>query len=163
MEIHTLDSNIFYQLPADISGYWFTEFYQDGTIFGKNMLSKKIDNIASVVDQTVFGTGMPAKTGLGFSLEGPGPASNMMFKMYLIPLYLNTNGKTEKNYTILGYCFETKLPLDFKLSGFGEWNMGKTNWAWNYGEANLEKSLGIISVSYNPALQIVIRQGLRLE
>jgi len=147
--------NASYKLPAEINGYTFGEFYSDGdSYFSKTALTKPVLGNVSVMGQIWNGTGMTDHAGIGVSAIIP-TQEKTFAKAYIIPKYVASTGKAVDNKSVAGYYAEANLPLDMKISSFGEINLDGTKGPeWMYGELNLEKKLtDNISVSYNPALQ----------
>ncbi len=147
--------NADYQLPTGIKGYTFAEFYSDGnSYFSKTTFTKPVIGNVSAMGQMVNGTGFEDHAGLGVSVVIPTP-DHTFAKAYIVPRYLSSAGSPIDNKCVAGYYAEANLPLDMKISSFGEVNLnGKNGAEWMYGELNLEKKLtDKVSVSYNPALQ----------
>ncbi|MFA5797666.1 MAG: hypothetical protein WC916_06575 [Candidatus Woesearchaeota archaeon] len=147
--------NAEYQLPAGIKGFTFAEFYSDGnSYFSKTALTKQVVENVGVMGQMVNGSGFDDHAGLGVSIVVPTPDKTFA-KVYVVPKYFTSNGTPVDNKCVAGYYAEAELPLDMKISSFGEVNLNGTNGVeWMYGEVNLEKKLtDNISISYNPALQ----------
>ena len=145
---------LFYDLPANIKGFTFLEFYQDGdSFFGRTKLTKEVAKGIGLRGDIVHGTGFPNNYGLGLNVDLPG--KNVFTNFYLTPFLVDNKLKKIENKVLSGYFVSMKLPLDIQLSSFGEWNLnGKNGVEWTYGELNLEKKLNKnLSVSYNPALK----------
>ena len=145
---------LFYDLPADIKGFTFLEFYQDGnSYFGRTNLTKEVTKGIALRAEAIHGSGFNDNYGLGLSATIPG--KKVFANFYFTPFLVNKKLKKIENKALLGYFASMKLPLNMKLSSFGEWNLnGKNGVGWNYGELNLEKILNKnLSVSYNPALK----------
>ncbi len=145
--------NATYTLPAGIKGYTFAELYSDGnSYFSKTNLTKSLTDNVAIMGQGVTGSGFDDHAGLGVSATIPTP-ENTFAKAYIIPTYVASDGSSVKNKTVAGFYAEANLPLDFKVSSFGEVNITGTKGAeWMYGELNVEKKFDNVSVSYNPAL-----------
>jgi hypothetical protein len=144
--------NTFYVLPADIAGYNWTEFYTDGTFFGKNTLSKPIIGPISILNQFKYGTGFSPKTGFGLSFSAS-PTKNSFVKTYFIPKMINLKGEFQDNLSITGFYGEIKYGKHAKISGFAEINLSAEKPNWCYGEINIEGIINDnVSISYNPSL-----------
>jgi hypothetical protein len=144
----------FYDLPANIKGFTFLEFYQDGnSFFGRTKLTKEVVKGIGLRADIVHGSGFPNNYGLGLNVDIPG--KNVFTNFYLTPFLVDNKLKKVENKVLSGYFASIKLPFDIQLSSFGEWNLnGKNGVEWTYGELNLEKKLNKnLSVSYNPALK----------
>jgi len=150
--------NLFYNLPGGISGYNWTEVYTDGTICGRNTLSKTIVGKLGAENQFLYNTkglwGMTdvAKTGVGLDYTFT-PTKNILIKPYFTPVLFNSKGIVE-NTSITGVYFtakpfpNTKILKNITVSGFGEMNFSakvdendngttkddKLNPEWSYGE-----------------------------
>lgn len=145
---------LFYDLPADIKGFTFLEFYQDGnSYFGRTNLTKEVTKGIGLRAEAIHGSGFPDNYGLGLNVTIP--SKKVFANFYLTPFWVNNKLKKIENKVLSGYFASMKLPLDMQLSSFGEWNLnGKNGVEWTYGELNLEKKLNKnLSVSYNPALK----------
>jgi hypothetical protein len=145
---------LFYDLPADIKGFTFLEFYQDGnSYFGRTNLTKEITKGIGLRAEAIHGSGFPDNYGLG--LDATISNEKVFANLYLTPFFVNNKLKKIENKVLSGYFASMKLPFDLQLSSFGEWNLnGKDGVEWTYGELNLEKKLNKnLSVSYNPALK----------
>jgi len=145
---------LFYDLPADIKGFTFMEFYQDGdSFFGRTRLTKEVAKGIGLRSDIIHGTGFPNNYGLGLNVDMP--KNKILKNLYLTPFLVDNKLKKVENKVLAGYFASIKLPFDMQLSSFGEWNLnGKNGVQWTYGELNLEKKLSDkLSVSYNPALK----------
>jgi hypothetical protein len=145
---------LFYDLPADIKGFTFLEFYQDGdSFFGRTKLTKEVAKGIGLRSDIVHGSGFPNNYGLGLNVDMP--KNKILKNLYLTPFLVDNKLKKVENKVLAGYFASIKLPFDMQLSSFGEWNLnGKNGVQWTYGELNLEKKLSDkLSVSYNPALK----------
>ena len=145
---------LFYDLPANIKGFTFLEFYQDGnSYFGRTNLTKEVTKGIALRAEAIHGTGFPNNYGLGLSATIPN--KKVFANFYFTPFLVDNKLKKIENKVLSGYFASIKLPLDMQLSSFGEWNLnGKNGVEWTYGELNLEKKLNKnLSVSYNPALK----------
>ncbi|PJE81837.1 hypothetical protein COU58_00735 [Candidatus Pacearchaeota archaeon CG10_big_fil_rev_8_21_14_0_10_32_42] len=152
--------NIFYNLPAEIKGHTFGEFYQNGDDYLlKTNLDKKVMGDAGLKAQIVSGSKFDTKLGLGVSANISSPDSvnpnKITAKVYALPLWMDSNGKGIENRAILGDYLSGKLPLGIKASTFGEINLSaKKGPEWGYGEVSLEKEISNkLAISYNPALK----------
>lgn len=146
--------NLFYNLPGDIKGFTFGEFYQNGNHFVKTNLTRNIDENFGVKAQIVAGSGFNNHAGIGLTANVPTP-SKTFAQVYFIPAYIDMKAKRVDDKSILGYFVSVDLPLGFKASSFGDINLrGKNGAEWSYGELGLEKEiLKNLSLSYNPALK----------
>jgi hypothetical protein len=145
---------LFYDLPANIKGFTFLEFYQDGdSFFGRTKLTKEVAKGIGLRSDIVHGSGFPNNYGLGLNVDMP--KNKILKNLYLTPFLVDNKLKKVENKVLAGYFASIKLPFDMQLSSFGEWNLnGKNGVQWTYGELNLEKKLSDkLSVSYNPALK----------
>lgn len=144
-----LRPTISYQLPESVKGSSFHEFYEDGTHFGKTTLEKGITDDQGIKIQAKYGSHMPTKTGAGFYTKIPSPDDTFV-KVSYIPLWLDLHGKKQDSQ-IFGYYVSVYLPLDMKLSSFGEIDIQQQK--WTYGELGLEKKItDDLSISYQPSL-----------
>jgi hypothetical protein len=151
-------TNTFYGLPADISGYNWTEFYVNGgtTIFGRNTLSKDVTSVAGINvgldNQLIYGTGMPARIGVGAHLS-VSPIKDSFVKGYFTPVLIDTHGKEVPNTSITGVYAEATVTPSLKVSGFYEVNLSsKDGPETSYGEGNLEYMANDnVSISWNPS------------
>jgi len=151
-------TNTFYGLPADISGYNWTEFYVNGgtTIFGRNTLSKEVGKVAGVPvgidNQLIYGTEMPARIGVGAHISLT-PTEGSFVKPYFTPVLIDTHGKEVPNTSIAGVFAEATITPSLKVSGFYEINLSsKDGPETSYGEGNLEYIANDnVSISWNPS------------
>ncbi len=145
---------LFYDLPANIKGFSFFEFYHNGnSYYGKTTLTKKVTKGIKLQAQAVHGSGFCNNYNLGLSANIQNEKVSANF--YCAPLCVSNKLKKIENKVLAGYFASIKLPFDTQLSSFGEWNLnGKNGVGWTYGEINLEKKLNKnLSVSYNPVLK----------
>lgn len=130
--------NTFYNLPGNISGYNWVEFYTDGTFCGRNTLSKTIIGKLGLENQLLYISKVPVSTGIGIDYTFT-PTENILIKPYFTPFLVNSKGKIVKNTSITGIYFSAKITPKITVSGFGEMNFSakiddKLNPEWSYGE-----------------------------
>ena len=150
-----------YELPANIKGFTFLEFYQKGneeggkTYFGRTKLTKEVFKRFGLRADATHGSESPNTYGLGLNVTIPN--KTIFANLYLTPFWVNGKLNKVENKTLAGYFASTKLPFGLELSSFGELNLNAKGGAqWTYGELNLEKKFGKeknFSVAYNPALK----------
>ena len=147
-------SNTFYGLPANISGYDWTEFYGNAntTIFGRNTLSKEIAGPLGIDNQFIYGTGITPRTGVGAHLSLT-PLKDVFVKPYFTPVLIDIKGKQVPNTSIAGVYAETTINPNLKVSGFYEMNLSAQKGPeTSYGELNVEGIVNDnISLSFNPS------------
>lgn len=148
--------NANYNLPSDVKGYTFGEFYSNGdSYFSKTTLSKAVYDRFGVQAQAVIGSGLTDRLSIGPNAVLPTPEGTFA-KMYWMPTWITAEkGRKVSNRSMLGYFVSADLPLDFTASSFGELNIaGKNGAEWGYGEISLGRKLADkLTLSYNPALK----------
>jgi hypothetical protein len=140
--------NSYTEVSADypilsINGSTFIDFYNNGGYLGRTSLRKKILKDVNCKLKINHDNALFAQAGLGIETIGN---LNISF----MPLWADSKGRV-KDKCILGYSGNVDLPKGFKLNFFGEWNLGKSI-QWGYGEIDIGKKIGPVSISYNPAL-----------
>ncbi len=147
------EANVFYNLPKGISGYTFVDLYNhDGGYFGRTSLTKDFkgtDDLAIKVEGNHINAPL-SDVGIGARLDIPNLPESVYADISLMPFYFDNNGNFIERKGLLQYFASTKLPLDLKLSSFGEWNLRTSN--WEYGEMELARDLGPFSLGYNGVL-----------
>lgn len=148
-----LRGNFFYGLPGGINGYSFVELYRgDNGFFGKTMLTKKLTDELGLKVEALHSNSPLTQVGVGACVDVPMPEGSSL-NIKGLPVYFDENGVVDDK-AVIGYSGSVKLPGDFKLSSFGEINVGaKGGPEWGYGEIFLGRELGNIIVGYNPALK----------
>jgi hypothetical protein len=153
-------SNTFYNLPGKISGYNWIEFYKDGTICGRNTLSKTIASIGKsdkpkvsigLENQMLYITGIPLSTGLGIDMTFT-PTDKILIKPYFTPLFMDSNADMIANTSITGIYFDAALSKHIDISGFGEMNFSAKKPEWSYGELCVKYMRGSAAFEYIPSL-----------
>lgn len=144
-----------FQLPEDIKGSSFLELYGEKGYFGKTTLSKQVEGPVSALVQAVYGSSFDTRYGVGASIGGQ-IADGVYAKAHIIPFWVDDEAKLQKYKSVVGYYIGADLPLDMKLSSFGEIKLdGEKGPEWAYGEIELQKKITeAISVSYQPALKM---------
>ncbi len=147
------EANAFYKLPAGVKGYTFLDLYnQDGTVFGKTTLTKDIANssLAGKV-QVVHANELLTDGGFGLEAKLPTP-KGVVAKVNCTPVWMNGDG-VEKDTVKVGYFVAVNLPKAMTLSSFGEVNVANDKGiTWGYGEVELAKQIGNLTVGYNASL-----------
>lgn len=139
-----------YKLPGEIKGYSFEELYSDRTMFGKTSLTKSITDEQGLLMQAIYGTAPKTTIGAGLYSKIPSPNGTFV-KVHYVPFWIDMDGK-KVDKSIIGYFASINLPLDLKLSSFGELDVSKSP-KWTYGEIGLEKKItDDMTISYQPAL-----------
>jgi hypothetical protein len=143
-------ANMFYQMPSGIDGFTFVNF-SEGGYYGKTTLKKQIDEGISVRGQTVHANEPITQTGVGIGAVVPGLPKNTFLEVNYMPAWFDENGLVE-DQAQAGYFVSVNLPAGIQLSSFGDWNVTGLNPKWMYGEVEVSKKFGPVSVSYNGAL-----------
>ena len=143
-----------YDLPKDISGHSFVEFYDDGSFFGKTTLTKPIDGVPfSAAGQFVYGSDFDTQLGFGGSASTTLGEKGFV-KIHYLPIQTSKEGQIKTDQRKLGYFVSLDLPRDVSISSFGELTFSDDGPAWGYGELSLEKKVSDrFSVKYQPALK----------
>ncbi len=145
--------NLFYSLPGNIKGYTYIDFFKNGTYYGKTSLTRKINNKLGMKSQIVNSNNLFSRAGLGGYINIPFQSKNLSGNLSILPLWVNEKGNLMEDYLTAGYFISMKLPKEFKINFYGEWNvLAKGGPSWNYGEIEVEKNIGPICISYRPAL-----------
>jgi len=149
-------ANAFYNLPFNIKGVTFTEFYTGGKgYFGQTFLEKPLKKGFNFRARAIHVNNPLTKfSPIGLSFSVPKLPKGLSAKLKLDPLWFKSNGERIPNKLDLGYFVSVDLPYGFKASGFGGWNVAdKKGVQWGYGEANLEREIAKgVSIGYNPVL-----------
>ena len=133
-------ANISEKLTDDLKTYNYLEIYGNGTFFGKNALSFKLMENIGILNQTVYGTAMDTRTGLGV-FEQVGKPDTAFIKLYAVPYAINLRGETLKEKANVGYFIEYRLD-SWKFIGFGEFKpYAKPGQDITYMEFALEKNI----------------------
>ena len=148
-----VETRVFYDLPWNMKGYTFIDFYKNGNgYFGKTFWNKTIKYSVGLEEQIIHNNEPFTETGFGVNAFIPYIPKKAFAKVSVVPLWFDKNGKLEDKVTV-GYVGSIDLPKGYKLSSFGEWDIGaKGGPKWTYGEIDLGKKIGPVYVSYNPAL-----------
>ncbi|MCF7872010.1 hypothetical protein K9L97_03165 [Candidatus Woesearchaeota archaeon] len=144
-----------FELPGEIKGSSFLEIYGEKGYYGKTTLSKQVEGPISIIGQGVYGSGFDTRYGIGASVGGK-ITDGIYAKAHIIPLYVDDQGKVQDHKGVAGYYIGADLPLDMKISSFGEIRLdGGKGPEWAYGELSLSKELSDkLSVMYQPALKM---------
>lgn len=150
-EMSYIRTTDFYELPADLTGNNWIEFYTNGTYMGRNTVSKQIFEPISLQHMTRYCTESKLDNGIGVSIDFT--FNSVLLSMYGAPIFINYQGNKVSNSSLLGIFASTQLSDKLKLSGFAEINpSGKEGAEWSFGELNLEYIINEnVSLSYNPA------------
>jgi hypothetical protein len=146
-------TNVAYELPGDIKGFSFVEWYSDDSHFGRTNLSKELASTEEVSIQAKSSTLHKDDKPDAYSL-GVGASTqfgDVKVSGYVLPLWMEQGEITgEVRYgASAGTGFETALGKGY-ASGFVEFS----NDAFLYGEASLGLNLtDKVSVEYNPMLE----------
>jgi hypothetical protein len=145
--------NAFYKLPLDVRGFTFLDWNNETeTYFGKTTLTRAIaDTGISARAQIVHVNELSTETGLGLEAKLPTP-KGITAKVNCMPYWRNNCGE-EKNTVKVGYFVSADLPYNMTLSSFGEANVANPQGiTWAYGEVELAKKIGDLSIGYNASL-----------
>jgi hypothetical protein len=148
------EANAFYKLPFDVRGYTFLDLYnQDGGVFGKTTLTREIaDSGISARVQAIHGNELCTDVGLGLEAKIPTP-KGVTAKVNCTPIWINSDGKEDDTIKV-GYFVALDLPWNMALSSFGEANVASPKGiTWKYGEVELAKKIGNLSIGYNAGLE----------
>lgn len=143
-------SNMFYNLPSDIGGYTWFEFYDEG-YFGRTTLTKRVSENVGVGTHAVIGSGLKNRISPRIQLTIPTP-EGLSANVSSNPYFVDSDGKVD-NVLEVGYFVKKDLPWDMNISSFGLVNLtAKEGSQWTYGEINLQKQFSDFSISYNPSM-----------
>jgi len=157
--------NGFYQLPGEINGFTFLEFYKDGKgFFGKSMLTKGLSKTFSVKGELVHINEPVTYAGVGLGLNLPMPKGSYG-SLKVLPVWVDKQGKYAPNKVIVGYVAGADLGKGWSMSSFGEANIAaKQGPKWCYGEVAVTKEIGKgVNVGYIPALKPVGKLAPKIE
>lgn len=138
--------NLFYELPGDVKGYTFAEFYEDGGAYlAKSSLNKNLKGSLDAQLQVVNGSGFTDQAGLGVDYKIP-TGDNTFAKVKALPVYVGFDGKRVQNKAVIGFYVDRKVYVpvlkDIHVVAFSEINLAaKDGPAWSYGEIHAQKSL----------------------
>ena len=147
------EANTFYKLPGKVSGYTFLDLAnQGGGVFGKTTITRGLaDSGIDAKVQAIHANDACSEVGAGLEAKIPTP-KGVFAKVKCTPVWVNSEGK-ENNKVKAGYFVAMDLPWSMALSSFGEANLANDKGVtWDYGEVELAKKLGNLSVGYNAAL-----------
>jgi len=146
-----------YGLPFGVGGFTFLDFYGNKVgYFGKTALEKNIIEGVGVRTQIVHSNQAYGQQGFGLKANIPHLPKGISAKVYFMPAWTDQKGKNVKDKKMAGFSASAKLPLEFNLSTYGEWNTQTRQ--WSYGEIELGRQIKLgnnesIILSYNPALK----------
>lgn len=152
----------FYELPAEISGFSFVEFYKNGSgYYGETTLNKGIKSGLTTRVNLIHAGEPVSEAGFGVGFNIPRMPKGGYASIGFLPVWVGRDGSVIDKAQAQ-YSFGFSLPKGFNLGGFGEWNLLKKGGPqWGYGEleatVDLGEMLGLdklkgIRVGYNPAL-----------
>ncbi len=126
------------------------DFYNSSAgYFGKTSLDTSLGKGVSLRLQGVHGNDLLTQVGAGLSYALPMPNKTFALVRYL-PIFTDTDGDKVDNKQIVGYYASASLPHGLNLWSFGEANIDGANGPqWAYGEVELSKNLGNLSVGAN--------------
>ncbi|MDP3986912.1 MAG: hypothetical protein Q8P81_01660 [Nanoarchaeota archaeon] len=147
------ETNVFYGLPRGMKGFTFMDLYTDGDgYFGKTSINKHLTHGVSAKAQAIHGGNNPVENiGLGASVVVPGLPERISASVTGLPVYLDLDGKRVNDKSRWSYFINTSLPRGFNVSSFGEWNVADSP-KWTYGEIELTKQVGPVTIGYNIGL-----------
>lgn len=135
-------------LGAD--AFTFLDLKQDGAgYFGKTSVVENVVDNAGIRVQAIHGNEPVSMAGIGVIAKMPGMPDGIWIKAYAMPLWLDNEGDVIKGMKVFGFSAGANLPYGIGASVFGELN---EDGEWKYGEGCLEKDIGPVKFSYNPAL-----------
>lgn len=144
------EANTFYQLPGRISGFTFVDFHKNNNgYYGRTALEKEISHGLALKSQTIHNNDLAVQSGIGISAKMPMPKGTFATVSF-IPLWLDNKGIVKDKATV-SYFASMNLPYGLNVNNFGEWNV-TDRLEWIYGELQLGKKIGNVTLSYNPAL-----------
>lgn len=131
-----------------ISG--FLDFYRDQNgYFGKTIVEKSLTDNLSLRSHVMHINEPLSQVGVGASYVVPTPKGTFA-KLSYLPLFVDTKGNQVDHKQIAGYFVCADLPWNMNAFSFGEINIdGKGGPAWSYGEVEVAKKFGKISVGAN--------------
>lgn len=137
-------------LPYSTKVSGFLDFYRDQNgYFGKTIVEKSLTDNLSLRSHVMHLNEPLSQIGIGASYVVPTPKSTFA-KVNYLPLFVDSKGNQVDNKSIVGYFVSADLPWNMSAFSCGEINVdSKGGPAWSYGETELVKKFGRISVGVN--------------
>ena len=144
-----------YNLPLNVSGFTFSEFYKAGDgYYGITYLEKPVLGSLNARLRLQHDNDPLSQAVTGLSFNAPGLPKGVFAQTYYDALWFLPKGNRITDKSFLGYFVSVDLPKGFQVKSFGEWNVADRSGAkWDYGELSLGKRFGLFTFSYNPSLR----------
>lgn len=150
--------NFFYKLPGKVNGYTFAECYEDGSIYAKSILSRKLTNSINLSNITRSANEGLTDSGFGLEYSFKNKKGNFKASAKLTPVWLNSNGDRVRNKQVFTYFTSWDINSNWNITSYADINLdAKQGAEWVVGEIPITRKLPEInrnlSVGYIPILR----------
>jgi hypothetical protein len=142
--------NHFTALPYSTRISGFLDLYGDDKgYFGKTIVEKSLTDRLSFRSHVMHINEPFSQAGFGASYTLPTPKGTFA-KLSYLPFFVDSKGNQVDNKQIVGYFVSADLPWNMNAFSFGEINVDGTKGPqWGYGEVEVAKKFGKLSVGAN--------------
>ncbi|MFP4119390.1 MAG: hypothetical protein ACLFTH_05020 [Candidatus Woesearchaeota archaeon] len=139
-------TNLFYEAPAEVSGYTFIEFYDNGYLAKSNLTRELGEGDFSARAEVINSNYFTDHAGVGVQYNFSDESGSLVGSVKALPLWVDKKGIKENTSTV-GYFVQKRfdLPKDYNVTvcSFGEANIlgtspeGDYQPQWGYGETSV--------------------------
>lgn len=142
-----VEAQAFFTLAGDVEGFTFIDLNQDSMgYFGKTTLTRQVMGSLHARVQGIHGNSLASEGKAGIQADIPALPHALYANIAYSPCTVTPEHVVNRN--TIDYFVSASLGKGFSVASFGQWEEGK----FTYGEVEVGKAFGPVSVSYNPAL-----------